>query len=60
MRELAVESEDLVGRIHFFEVLPQQNATGQIRAGHALAGVAEREQVMREVAVRPEAGQSAR
>src|SRR4051812_27304163 len=49
---LAVESDDLVSRIHFFEVIPEQNATGEVRAGERMACVAEREEVMGVVPVR--------
>src|SRR6185295_11440393 len=55
-----MESEDVVGPIHFFEVVSQQYATGEIRAGDARTGVSEREEMVRKVAVRPDAGQSVR
>ena len=42
-----MKSEDLVGRIHFFEVVAEQDAAREIRSGDTLTGVSEREQVMR-------------
>src|SRR5207247_2634714 len=48
---LAVESERGVAAIHFLEVLAQQNAAREVRAGDAVAAVAERKQVMREISM---------
>jgi len=52
---LPVESEDFVGGIHLVEVLSHEDATGEIRAGDAVTGIAESEQVMRKVPVRTNA-----
>src|SRR5262249_7297793 len=54
---LSMKPEGLVGAIHFLEVLAHQNATGEIGAGDAVAAVAEREEVMREVAMRADVGE---
>ena len=45
-------------RIRLAEMMAQQHAAGEIRAGHAVAGVAEREQMMRKVPVRADVGQA--
>ena len=42
------------------EVVPEQDAAGQVRAGHAVARIAEREQLMRKVPVRPDVRQAVR
>ena len=57
---LAVKTEDFVGGIHFSEVLAQQDATREVRTGDAVARIAEREQVVRKVAVRADARQAVR
>src|SRR5438067_11094856 len=53
-----VETEDVVASIQFTGVVAEQYATGDVRAGHAAARVAEREQVMRIVPVRSEVRES--
>src|SRR5207247_5000634 len=53
--ESAMKSEDFVGRIHFPEVMAQQDPACEIRAGDSVACIAKREQMMREVAVRANA-----
>ena len=40
---LPMESKDFVGWIHFAEVLSNEDAAGEIRAGDAVAGVTKRE-----------------
>src|SRR5262245_17185386 len=48
-RGSAPESERRVAWIHFFEVVAQHDAAREERAGHAVTGVAESEQVVRKV-----------
>src|SRR3954468_14484544 len=55
--DLPPKCEDFVHRIHFLEVLSQHDATGEIRARDALAGVPKSEQVVGKIAVRPDVGQ---
>src|SRR5690349_12699926 len=47
----AMESERFVSGIHFAGALAYQNATGEVRACHAVAGIAEREDVMGKIAM---------
>src|SRR5262245_37954378 len=54
----SMKSERFVRAIHFLEVLPHQNATGEIRAGDAVAAVTECKEVMREVAMRADVRQA--
>src|SRR6185369_8581618 len=49
---MARELEHVIGGIGLVEIVAQQNPARHVRAGHAMARVAERKQMMRKVAVR--------
>ena len=57
---MAREAEMAVGRLELVEVMAQQHAAGEIGAGHAVARIAERKQMMREIAVRSDVRQAVR
>src|SRR5207302_11091169 len=52
VRRLSMEAEHLVGRIDLVQMVAQQDSAGEKRTRDAVARVAEREQVVRKVAVR--------
>jgi hypothetical protein len=47
-----------VSRLELVEVVAQEHAAGEVRAGEAAAGIAECKQMMREIPVGPDVRQS--
>jgi len=55
---MAREAEMTIGRLELVKVMPQQQSAREVGAGDGLARVAEREEVMRKIPMRPDVRQA--